>query len=158
MLKGGSVCVCWVCVCVRACASARACLGRGSDCLTGLGTHSTYPPPSAPTLTQLFRETSSPLSTSLEGIFKASVACVKCFSTRRQQQHERPEDATADGDDGQQWQRSSPARLGSQNRPADWMALLRGSQQPHDNLEWPETRHDQGKRLADKVGGGGADG
>lgn len=87
------------------CVRARACVGRGGVLTaTGLGTHSTYPPPSAPTLTRLFRETSSPLSTSLEGIFKASVARIKYFSTRQQQQqqHERPEDATADSDDGQQ--------------------------------------------------------
>lgn len=95
-------------MCVRACVRARVWgVGWGGVLTaTGLGTHSTYPPPSAPTLTRLFRETSSPLSTSLEGIFKASVARIKYFSTRQrqqqQQQHERPEDATADSDDGQQ--------------------------------------------------------
>lgn len=139
----------------RACARARVGRGGGgSDRLTGLRTHSAYPSPSTPTLTRLFRETSSPLSTSLEGIFKASVARIKCFSTRQQQQHERPEDAAADSDDGQQRQRSSPAWLGGQNRPADRMALLRGSQQPHDNLERPETRHDQGKRWRTKLATG----
>lgn len=146
---------------VHARACVHVCVGRGergSDCLTGLGTRSAYPSPSAPTLTRLFRETSSPLSTSLEGIFKASVARIKCFSSRQQQQHERPEDAAADSDDGQQRQRSSPARLGGQNRPADGVALLRGSQQPHDHLERPETRHNQGKRWRTKLAAGAHDG
>lgn len=40
--------------------------------------------------------------------------------------------------------------MGSQDRPADRVAVLRGSQQPHDNLEWPETRHEKGKKKREK--------